>query len=302
MLKREKLEYCKCCPKIKFSAMISQYEKLQIMKSMNSIRLMTFMAVLFFVTKANSQNEVKPYYPKLQPGRTEMSKVRAHIGELLKNDITISDQKNNLSDRPGNISVSEDRIEFKLKRQNTIIYFSDILFDNIIEAYESKTEKFDNGKVTTYWAYFKLGDFIFSCYFNDPVMQLANDLFSLQFNLNETRYASQLTLFEPIAKQYRALNVKPPIGEEQRKYIVQANGFNDEKQYTKAIELYKKAIEVDQTAYPAAYSNLALLSAQLNQFDAAIYNMKKYLMLEPESPDARSAQDKIYLWEAKVGI
>jgi len=29
--------------------------------------------------------------------------------------------------------------------------------------------------------------------------------------------------------------------------------------------------------------------------------MKKYLLLEPEATDARSAQDKIYEWEAKTG-
>ena len=70
--------------------------------------------------------------------------------------------------------------------------------------------------------------------------------------------------------------------------------------YDKAIELYNKAIEVDQSAYPAGYSNLALLSAQINKFDAAIFYMKKYLLLEPEATDARSAQDKIYEWEAQI--
>jgi len=282
--------------------MISRFEQIHTVKIMKTMRLMTLMFVLLFIAKSNAQTEVKPSYLKLLTCSKEMSRIRAHIGELFKkNYITIYDQKNNLSDKPGNILVLEDRIECKLKRQNTIIYFSDLLFDNIIEAHESKTVKKDNGTVSVIWSYLSLGNFTFSCYYNEPIMQLADDLFSIQFHLNETRFSSELTLFEPIAKQYRVLSVKPPITEEQRKYIVQANGFNDEKLYTKAIELYKKAIKVDQTAYPAAYLNLALLSAQINQFDAAIYYMKKYLMLEPESTDARSAQDKIYLWEAKVG-
>ena len=59
-------------------------------------------------------------------------------------------------------------------------------------------------------------------------------------------------------------------------------------------------IDLGQTAYPAAYYNLALLLAQTQRFSKAIYNMKKYLMLEPEVEDARSAQDKIYLWEAQL--
>ena len=34
---------------------------------------------------------------------------------------------------------------------------------------------------------------------------------------------------------------------------------------------------MDQTAYPDAYSNLALLSAQVGKFREAIFYMKKYL-------------------------
>jgi tetratricopeptide (TPR) repeat protein len=111
------------------------------------------------------------------------------------------------------------------------------------------------------------------------------------------RYDSLIAVFKPIASEYCALKVKPSVSEEQRKYIVQANMLNEQKMYEKAIELYTKAIELDQTAYPAAYSNLAFLSAQLHKFDTAIYCMKKYLLLEPEASEARSAQDKIYEWE-----
>jgi len=150
----------------------------------------------------------------------------------------------------------------------------------------------------------KLGDFVFSEYsFSESVSsdayswQLADYLFFFQYHANIKRYDSLITAFKPLAAEYCALKVKPTVTEEQRKYIVQANALNQQKMYEKAIELYTKAIEIDQTAYPAAYSNLALLSAQLHKFDAAIYYMKKYLLLEPEASEARSAQDKIYEWE-----
>ena len=93
-------------------------------------------------------------------------------------------------------------------------------------------------------------------------MKLADDLFFIQYYLNEKRYSSQLILFEPIAAQYRSLKAKPTVSEEQREKIVQANSYNQQKIYNKAIELYITAMELDQTAYPAAYSNLALLSAR----------------------------------------
>jgi tetratricopeptide (TPR) repeat protein len=96
------------------------------------------------------------------------------------------------------------------------------------------------------------------------------------------------------------LEVKPIVSEEQRKYIVQANSFNEQKAYNIAIDLYMKATEIDQTSYPAAYYNLALLSINVNQFYGAIFYMKKYLMLVPDAEDARAAQDKIYEWETII--
>lgn len=127
--------------------------------------------------------------------------------------------------------------------------------------------------------------------------ELADYLFYFQHTYVVQQYDSLLNAFKPLAAQYCALKEKPQMSEEQRKYIVQANTFNEQKNYEKAIELYKKAIELDQTAFPAAYSNLALLSAQLSQFDDAIFYMKKYLLLEPDAVEARADQDKIYEWE-----
>jgi tetratricopeptide (TPR) repeat protein len=131
-------------------------------------------------------------------------------------------------------------------------------------------------------------------------IKLADYLYFFAHPFIVKHYDSLFVQFKTIAEQYRALQVKPTVSEEQRKYIVQANSFNQEKNYSKAIELYNKALELEQTAYPAAYSNLALLSAQTQNYEGAIFHMKKYLLLVPDANDARSAQDKIYEWEAKT--
>ena len=128
---------------------------------------------------------------------------------------------------------------------------------------------------------------------------------ALLFIQNEEKKAdeernAQLAHFEPIAAQYRALKVKPPMSEEQRKFVVQANAFNQQKDYDKAIEKYLKAVDSNPTSYPAAYFNLALLYAQQKHPRRAIFYMKHYLFLEQDTKDARSAQDKIYEWEAML--
>ena len=102
-------------------------------------------------------------------------------------------------------------------------------------------------------------------------------------------------------KNIRALNVKPSIPEEQRKYIVKANLFNQQKEYEKAIEQYEKAIGIDQTSYPGAFYNLALLFAQVQNYNTAIYYVQLLLLLEPEAQDTRAARDKIYEWETMMG-
>lgn len=131
-------------------------------------------------------------------------------------------------------------------------------------------------------------------------LQLADALFTVQRKLNKSGHNSELETFKLLAEKYRAMKVKPTMPEEQRKYVVQANYYNGKKNYQEAIKLYKKAIDIDSTAYPGAYYNLALLFAQENSYEAAIFYMKEYLLLEPDAKDARAAQDKIYVWEAKV--
>jgi tetratricopeptide (TPR) repeat protein len=242
---------------------------------MKTLRLMILLAVVFFTLTINAQTR-------------EQDKAKADITELLKNKIVFydSDKYPSFSSHlvPNNILVLEDRIELTIRKTIRTVYFADEL------NYAPGSNRV------------MLGNTLFLEKKSGNALKLAEDIIIIQNQLNEKKYSSQLILFEPIAAQYRALKVKPKVSEGQREFIVQANSFNEQMNYSKAIEFYNKAIESDQTAYPAAYSNLALLSAQINKFDAAIYYMKKYLLLEPEAADARSAQDKIYEWTARITI
>lgn len=130
--------------------------------------------------------------------------------------------------------------------------------------------------------------------------RIADDLFFIQQELKK-KQVEQLTLFESQAAKYRTLKVKPPISEEQRKLSVQANAVSQTlKDYAAAIDLYKKAIGLDPVSYPGAYFNTALLYAQMQKYNNAIFYMKQHLMLEPKAKDSRRAQDKIYEWEFMI--
>jgi len=268
---------------------------------MKTIRILTFLTVMLFTTATFAQTAEVFYSPKLP--QVEMSEAKTALSLILKETGNYNHPKLihiKGFRTPKDVSVYEDRIEITIKPHNLTIHFFDL---------NNYTIQIIQIIYPTYSFYnMKLGELEFTFFYknskSDPTIlnfkKLADYLLYFRHQSNIKLYDSLIVQFKPIAAKYNTLKVKPTVTEEQRKYIVQANLFNRKKQYTKAIELYTKAIEVDQTAYPAAYSNLALLSAQINQFYAAIYNMKKFLMLESESLDARSAQDKIYEWEAQI--
>ena len=193
----------------------------------------------------------------------------------------------------------------------TMFYYSDIVADKEIEIYKNNSDD-DWGVSVPVSKLCGKPDQSVSFHFTsyEYAQNFAEDMFYIQQPFrteqlkikqhNDSLMSADSIRFSILVIKYREMEIKPTVTEEQRKYIVQANLFNQKKEYEKAIDLYNKVIDLGQTAYPAAYYNLALLLAQTQRFSKAIYNMKKYLMLVPEAPDARAAQDKIYEWEAEI--
>ena len=259
--------------------------------------LFTLLIISMFSFTLYAQPQTDLNTSKTQNDNAEISKIKADIAELLKVKKEVSIWQTTTGPKgwkskgqTKNISLKDDRIEFNITEETAILYFADIIDSDFSTSVEIST----NNEITI------IGDFMIV--FREKVgigQKICADFKQLQKLLQKQR-TSQLSLLEPIAAKYRSTKIKPLVSEEQRKYIVQANYYNQQKSFEKAIETYKKAIETDQIAYPAAYSNLALISAQLKKYNAAIYNMKKYLMLEPEASDARSCQDKIYEWETEL--
>lgn len=141
----------------------------------------------------------------------------------------------------------------------------------------------------------------FSFMFEDFTRCVVDELLYVQQSLWKEKMADAMAAFQPTADKYRAMPAKPQVSEEQRKYIVQANSMTQKKQLDKAMALYRKALELDPLSFPAAYYNMALIASQQGNIYGAILNMKKYLLLVPDAEDARTAQDKIYEWQAVVG-
>lgn len=105
--------------------------------------------------------------------------------------------------------------------------------------------------------------------------------------------------FQAALREYLAAPVKPQLPEEARKYKVQAEGAVSDKNFSEAALLFRQALIVAPW-WPVGHFNLSLVLAELQDHAAAIIEMKRYLALVPDAPDARAAQDKIYGWERKA--
>lgn len=106
--------------------------------------------------------------------------------------------------------------------------------------------------------------------------------------------------FHKIVLAYQKKAVKPQLPEDARRFKVQAEGAVRDKEFTDAVGLYGQALKIAPW-WPEGHFNRALVLGEVGQFEAAIFEMKRYLLLSPDAPNARAAQDKIYVWERKAG-
>jgi len=94
----------------------------------------------------------------------------------------------------------------------------------------------------------------------------------------------------------------PPMYESARRLAIKAQVVAQEKAYQEAIAIYWQAIN-EAPWIANFYYDHALLIAEISQknddFNAAITEMKRFIILSKNSTEIREAQDRIYQWEVK---
>jgi TPR repeat protein len=102
-----------------------------------------------------------------------------------------------------------------------------------------------------------------------------------------------------VAAQYRAANPKPLLPEDVRKFRIQAEGAINDKDFNGAADLYAQGLKIAPW-WPQGHFDRAVVLANINRYREAVTEMKCYLILVPDAPDARKVQDEIYDWERKI--
>jgi hypothetical protein len=113
---------------------------------------------------------------------------------------------------------------------------------------------------------------------------------------------NDLNKAEKVIRMAAAMDKLPPIPEEARRHFVRGTAlFKDAKttdDYEQVGGEFKQAVHLAPW-WPEARCNWALEQEAGGVYDWAIKNMKLYLLFKLSESDARAAQDKIYVLEAK---
>jgi hypothetical protein len=106
--------------------------------------------------------------------------------------------------------------------------------------------------------------------------------------------------FQPSLNDYRRLIASgASLPQEADMDRVQAEGAVRDKKFHEAEDLYGKAVDVAPW-WPQGHFDRAMVFDATGDYDLAIVEMKYYLDLVPNAPNARAAQYKIYDWQRKV--
>lgn len=119
--------------------------------------------------------------------------------------------------------------------------------------------------------------------------------------VNEDR-ASRDSALQGISGLFNSGFTPPLMNEKARRLAIEAQVVAQEKNYQEAIQIYWRAINEAPWVANLHY-DYALLIAEAAQtqddFNTAIVEMKRFIMLSKNSAETREAQDRIYLWEIK---
>lgn len=99
-------------------------------------------------------------------------------------------------------------------------------------------------------------------------------------------------------EKYRAASSRPALPAEALKYRVQAESAIKHWRFVEALRPYQQASTIAPW-WPEGYFNLALVWEELGLYPEAVAYMKYYLLLAPDAPNARAAQNKIFEWEGR---
>jgi hypothetical protein len=190
----------------------------------------------------------------------------------------------------GDVSISQFTLVTKKDNQTHQCLLKNLGGIKTGRAWGSPTVDFVCGPNVTWRLYFRG--------FDDPTVQQVVEALSVLKAVSAIVPPAEDPAFLEVVRDYQSSAAKPALSEEARAFKVQAEAAVNEKKFEYAVDLYGHALQLAPW-WPEGHFNRAILLGEVDAFGLAEIEMQRYLALVPDAPDARAAQDKIYVWQSK---
>jgi tetratricopeptide (TPR) repeat protein len=189
-------------------------------------------------------------------------------------------------------------MELSTSRKSLAIPLKDINFDVIRIrrgiGHDIFVINLQKDKAQIYFSHYAFGETPLVS--DEDIKSIANALYFLK---HQAMSDEDESAFADTARSYRVATTKPVLPEAARRLKIQAEDAVQDKKFEDAADLYEEAIHLVPW-WPAGHFNLAVISSETGDFELAVREMKRYLLLVPDAPDAHDAQNYIYKWERKA--
>lgn len=132
--------------------------------------------------------------------------------------------------------------------------------------------------------------------FADALNRLA---YSAHIGALESNDRAAFQQFQKRALTWRQMSSGTAIPAEADRYRILAANAYEEKQFEAAALYYDQGLGIFDT-WPEGWFNAALIYAELNEYWEASDHMKHYLELAPDAPNAKTAREKLIVWDEKA--
>ena len=113
--------------------------------------------------------------------------------------------------------------------------------------------------------------------------------------------ATRYQKFLGLCGTYLAAKTTAPVPEEARQHRLLSQDAASRNDTDKALDESDKAVDAAPCWAQGRY-DAALLEAQVGYYPVAVQNMKKYLLLYPDAPNAQAVRDQILIWNGRMGV
>ena len=187
------------------------------------------------------------------------------------------------------------------------VMLSDVLPASIAIAYSPSPNAYTEPAWKVAYSNFQDGHdyyWLWSGWSQQDAQQMADALRVLVLEARrhvDAELATRYQKFLGLCGTYLSSKTTAPVPEEARQHQLLSQDAASRGDNDRALDESDKAVDAAPCWAQARYQ-AAQLEAQVGYYPIAVQNLKKYLLLYPDAPNAQAARDQILIWNGRMGV